>query len=161
MLDWLGSVHVKERTATRVELGLTRGTTWTGWGLAGGGSWLISLGAAWSMLLGVVILALGVLLGTLQRRLVFDRDDGLLRSEQRIFGIRRRHAIPLFHLRSVVVAARRGGIHIAYVERRIGRSIHLDEARRPAPLLALAEAIAEVAELRLVYDATTRVAVSD
>jgi hypothetical protein len=113
------------------------------------------------MLLGVVVLALGVLLSTLQRRLVFDREDGLLRSEQRVLGIRRRAAIPLFHLRSVVVAARRGGIYVAYVERRIGRPIHLDEARRPAPLLALAEAIAEVAELRLVYDATTRVAVSD
>lgn len=161
MLDWLGSVQVKERSATRVELGLTRGTTWTGWGLAAGGGWLISLGALWATLVGVLVLAVGVLLGTLQRRLVFDRDDGLLRSEQRIFGVRRRHAIPLFHLRSVVVSARRGGIYIAYVERRIGRSIHLDEARRPAPLLALAEAIAEVAELRLVYDATTRVAVSD
>jgi|SRR5665647_2868096 len=161
VLDWLGSVQVKERTPTRVELGLTRGTAWTGWGLAAGGGWLISVGALWSMLLGAVVLGLGVLLGTLERRLVFDRDDGLLRSEQRIFGIRRRAAIPLFHLRSVVVAARRGGIYIAYVERRIGRSIHLDEARRPAPLLALAEAIAEVAELRLVYDATTRVAVSD
>ena len=161
MLDWLGSVQVKARTATRVELGLTSGTTWTGWALAACGGWLISLGALWSMLLGAVVLGLGVLLGTLQRRLVFDRDEGLLRSEQRIFGIRRRAAIPLFHLRSVVVAARRGGIYIAYVERRLGRSIHLDEARRPAPLLALAEAIAEVAELRLVYDATTRVAVSD
>jgi len=161
VLDWLGSVQVKERSPTRVELGLTRGTAWTGWGLASGGGWLISLGALWSMLLGVVVLALGVLLATLQRRLVFDRDDGLLRSEQRVFGIRRRAAIPLFHLRSVVVAARRGGIYVAYVERRIGRPIHLDEARRPAPLLALAEAIAEVAELRLVYDATTRVAVSD
>jgi len=161
VLDWLGSVQVKERSPTRVELGLTRGTAWTGWGLASGGGWLVSLGALWSMLLGVVVLALGVLLATLQRRLVFDRDDGLLRSEQRVFGIRRRAAIPLFHLRSVVVAARRGGIYVAYVERRIGRPIHLDEARRPAPLLALAEAIAEVAELRLVYDATTRVAVSD
>jgi hypothetical protein len=161
VLDWLGSVQVKERSPTRVELGLTSGTTWTGWGLAAGGGWLISLGALWSMLLGALLFGLGVLLGTLQRRLVFDRDDGLLRSEQRVFGIRRRSAIPLFHLRSVVVAARRGGIYIAYVERRLGRSIHLDEARRPAPLLALAEAIAEVAELRLVYDATTRVAVSD
>lgn len=161
MLDWLGSVQVKERSATRVELGLTRGTAWTGWGMAAGGGWLVSLGAAWSMLLGFLLLGLGILLGTLQRRLVFDREDGLLRSEQRILGIQRRAAIPLFHLRSVVVAARRGGIYIAYVERRIGRPIHLDEARRPAPLLALAEAIAEVAELRLVYDATTRVAVSD
>jgi hypothetical protein len=91
---------------------------------------------------------------------VFDRDEGLLRSEQRILGIRRRQAIPLFHLRAVVVAARRG-MYVAYVERRLGGTIHLDEARRPGPLLALAEAIAEVAELRLVYDATTRVAAGD
>ncbi len=161
MLDWLGSVQIRKRTATRVELDLTRATAWTGWGLASGGGWLVSLGALWSLLLGVLLLAIGVLLGTLRRTLVFDREDGLLRSEQRIFGIRRRAAIPLFHLRAVVVAARRGGIYVAYVERRVGGTIHLDEARRPAPLLALAEAIAEVAELRLVYDATTRVAASD
>ena len=160
MFDWLGSVQVKERSPTRVELGLTSGTTWTGWALAAGGGWLITLDALWWILIGAVVLSIGVLLGTLQRRLVFDRDDGLLRSEQRIFGIRRRTAIPLFHLRSVVVA-RRGGIYIAYVERRLGRSIHLDEARRSAPLMVLAEAIAEVAELKLVYEPTTRVAVSD
>lgn len=161
MLDWLGSVQIRKRTPTRVELDLTRATAWTGWGLASGGGWLVTLGALWALLLGVLLLAIGVLLGTLRRTLVFDRDDGLLRSEQRIFGIRRRAAIPLFHLRAVVVAARRGGIYVAYVERRVGGTIHLDEARRPAPLLALAEAIAEVAELRLVYDATTRVAASD
>jgi hypothetical protein len=106
------------------------------------------------------MLGLGILLATLRRRLIFDREDGLLRIEQRIFGIRRRAAIPLFHLRAVVVAARRG-MYVAFVERRIGGTIHLDEARHPPPLLALAEAISEVAELRLVYDATTRVAVSD
>lgn len=161
MLDWLGSVQVRRRTSTRVELDLTRATAWAGWGLAGGGAWLVGLGVLWSVLLGLVLLAIGVLLGTLRRTLVFDRDDGLLRSEQRIFGIRRRAAIPLFHLRAVVVSARRGGIYVAYVERRVGGTIHLDEARRPAPLLALAEAISEVAELRLVYDATTRVAASD
>ena len=93
--------------------------------------------------------------------LVFDREDGLLRSEQTILGIRRRSAIPLFHLRAVVVAARRGEMYVAYVERRMGGTIHLDEARKPGPLLALAEAIADVAELRLVYDATTRMAASD
>jgi hypothetical protein len=54
------------------------------------------------------------------------------------------------------VSARRRGLYVAYVERRVGGTIHLDEARRPAPLLALAEAISEVAELRLVYDATNR-----
>lgn len=161
MLDWLGSVQIRKQTGTRVELELTRATAWTGWGIAAGGAWLVTLAALWSMLVGIVLLAIGVLLGTLRRSLVFDREDGLLRSEQRIFGIRRRAAIPLFHLRAVVVAARRGGIYVAYVERRVGGTIHLDEARRPAPLLQLAEAIAEVAELRLVYDATTRVAASD
>jgi hypothetical protein len=161
VLDWLGSVQIRKRTQSRVELDLTRATAWTGWGLSAGGVWLVTLGAVWAMLAGLFVLAIGGLLGTLRRTLIFDRDDGLLRIEQRILGIRRRAAIPLFHLRAVVVAARRRGMYVAYVERRIGGTIHLDEARRPGPLLALAEAIADVAELRLVYDATTRVAASD
>ena len=160
MLDWLGSVQIRKRTPSRVELDLTRATAWTGWGLAIAGVRLATLGAAWATFGGVIIIGLGVLLGTLRRTLVFDRDDGLLHSEQRFLGIRRRAAIPLFHLRAVVVSARRG-MYVAYVERRIGGTIHLDEARRPGPLLALAEAIADVAELRLVYDATTRIAASD
>ena len=160
MLDWLGSVQIRSRTATRVELALTRATAWTGWGMAAGGGYLVTVGAVWALLLGITGLAGGLLLGTLRWRLVFDREDGLLRSEQRVLGVRRRQAIPLFHLKAVVVAARRG-LYVAYVERRVGGVIHLDEARHPGPLLALAEAIAEVAELRLVYDATTRVAASD
>lgn len=161
MLDWLGSVQIRKRTEARVELDLTRATAWTGWGLAAAGAWIATLGPYWSMLGGGIVLLLGGLLGTLQRKLVFDRDEGLLRIEQRILGIRRRAVIPLFHLRAVVVAARRGGIYVAYVERRVGGTIHLDEARRSGPLLALAEAIADVAELRLVYDATTRMAATD
>lgn len=161
MLDWLGSVQIRTRTSTRVELDLTRATAWSGWALTAIGGYLVALDSVWATLGGLVVLGLGVLLATLRRKLIFDREEGLLRSEQRIFGIRRRAAIPLFHLRAVVVAARRGGIYIAYVERRLGGTIHLDEARRSAPLLALAEAISEVAELRLVFDATTRVAASD
>jgi hypothetical protein len=161
VLDWLGSVQIRKRTANRVELDLTRATAWTGWGLAGVGIRLIMVGGLWASALGVLVLGMGVLLATLRRKLVFDREDGLLRSEQRILGIRRRAAIPLFHLRAVVVAARRSGMYVAYVERRVGGTIHLDEARRPGPLLTLAEAISEVAELRLVYDATTRIAASD
>jgi hypothetical protein len=161
MLDWLGSVAVRKRTGTRLELDLTRATAWTGWAIAGAGAWLFTLAAVWSIALGVLVTLAGVLLGTLRRKLVFDREDGLLRIEQRVLGIRRRAAIPLFHLRAVVVSARRRGLYVAYVERRVGGTIHLDEARRPTPLLALAEAISEVAELRLVYDFSPRVAASD
>jgi hypothetical protein len=160
VLDWLGSVQIRRRTAERVELDLTRGTAWTGWAIAGSGAGLVFMSSIWAILGGVLLVLLGGLLGTLKRQLVFDRSDGLLLIEQRILGIRRRAAIPLFHLRAVVVSARRG-FYVAYVERRVGGTIHLDEARRPAPLLALAEAIAEVAELKLVYDATTRIAASD
>ena len=161
MLDWLGSVQIRKRTAARVELDLTRATAWTGWAMTLGGIRLAWVGGVWAVLAGVLIAGTGILLATLRRTLVFDRDDGLLRSEQRVFGIRRRAAIPLFHLRAVVVAARRGGMYVAYVERRVGGTIHLDEARRPGPLFALAEAVADVAELRLVYDATTRIAAGD
>lgn len=160
MLDWLGSVQIRKRTGSRVELDLTRATAWTGWALCVIGAYLCWVGHWWT-LGGVVVFGVGILLATLRRTLVFDREEGLLRSEQRIFGVRRRAAIPLFHLRAVVVAARRGGIYVAYVERRLGGTIHLDEARRSAPLLALAEAISEVTELRLVFDATTRIAASD
>lgn len=160
MLDWLGSVQIRTRSSTRVELDLTRATAWSGWALSAVGGYLCWRGGVW-IILGIAVLALGILLATLRRKLVFDRDEGLLRSEQRILGIRRRAAIPLFHLRAVVVAARRGGMYVAYVERRLGGTIHLDEARRSAPLLTLAEAISEVAELRLVFDATTRAAASD
>ena len=161
MLDWLGSVAVRQRTAKRLELDLTRATAWTGWGMTAVGGWLFTLATLWASLLGVLVVGIGVLLATLRRRLIFDRDDGLLQVEQRVLGIRRRAAIPLFHLRAVVVSARRRGLYVAYVERRVGGTIHLDEARRPAPLLELANAISEVTELRVVYDATTRVAASD
>jgi hypothetical protein len=161
VLDWLGSVQIRKRSANRVELDLTRATSWTGWAVAAGGARVAWIGPMWALVVGGVLFASGVLLATLHRHLVFDREDGLLRSEQRIFGIKTRSAIPLFHLRAVVVAARRGGMYVAYVERRMGGTIHLDEARKPGPLLALAEAIADVAELRLVYDATTRMAASD
>ena len=161
MLDWLGSVQIRRRSPSRVELDLTRATAWTGWGLVAGGVRLLWMHVLPATLGGILVLGLGILLATLRRKLVFDREDGLLRSEQRILGIRRKAAIPLFHLRAVVVEAKKHGLYVAYVERRLGGTIHLDEARRPAPLLALAEAIAEVAELRLVYDATTVMVAAD
>lgn len=161
MLDWLGSVAIRKRTDSRLELELTRATAWTGWAIAGVGGWLFTLAAVWAWIVGVFVVAVGLLLGTLRRRLVFDREDGLLHIEQRALGIRRRAAIPLFHLRAVVVSARRHGLYVAYVERRVGGTIHLDEARHSAPLMELANAISDVTELKVVYDATTRIAASD
>jgi hypothetical protein len=160
VLDWLGSVHVRARTAARVELELTRATAWTGWAIVAAGGALIWLGG-WAAAAGALVGGGGLLLATLRRTLVFDRDEGLLRSEHRVLGVRRRTSIPLFHLRAVVVAAKRRGLYAAFVERRLGGAIHVDEARGAARLLELAEAIAEVAELRLVFDATTRLAASD
>ena len=156
MLDWLGSVQVRKRTKSRVELHLTRGTSITGWGLVAAAMWLATVNVLWAWIAAAFVGLVGLLLATLERSLVFDKDDGLLRMEQRILGFRRKIVVPLFHLRSVVVALRAGGLYVAYLERRVGDSIHLDEARNPAPLLALAEAITEVTELRMVYDATTR-----
>src|SRR5690606_39629918 len=70
MLDWLGSVQIRKRTSTRVELELTRATAWAGWIRCTGGGWLAALAAAWSIVLGVFVIAAGVLLGTLRRSLV-------------------------------------------------------------------------------------------
>jgi len=167
MLDWIGTLRVRARSAGRVELCLSRSTSLAGWVVLAGGAALAAAcwrwavpGLAWA--LPSLVLALGALLATVRRELVFDRDDGVLRIEQRLLGIASRAVVPLFHLRAVVIAARPGARigprFIAYVDRRIGNAIHLDESQRCASLLHIAEAIAEVAELRLVYDATTRAA---
>ena len=169
MLDWIGSLRIRRRSATRVELCLSRATAVAGWFLLVLGA--IAALALWhlSLLLAAVPGVAGVfglVLATLRRELVVDRDDGLLRVEQRVLGLASRASIPLFHLRAVVIAARGDGEQaslgprfIAYLDRRVGGQIHLDESRRCASLMPLAKAIAEVAELRLVYDATARAAV--
>jgi hypothetical protein len=167
-LDWIGSLRIRHRSKHRVELCLTRATSVAGWVLVGAGgatgaaAWTVS---AWLAILPALVAAGGLLLGTLRRTLVFDRDDGLLRVEQTILGITTRAAIPLFHLRAVVLAARAstdratlGPRFVAFLDRRVGSAIHLDESRRAAQLKPLVEAIAEVTELRLVYDISSRAA---
>ncbi len=167
MLDWIGTLRVRVRSARKLELCLTRSTVAAGWVVVvasvvlGALVWRWDLPqAAWT--LPGVVLVFGALLASLRRQLIFDRDDGVLRIEQQLFGITSRSVVPLFHLRAVVISARIGARvgprFVAYVDRRIGDPIHLDESQRCATLLTIAEAIAEVAELRLVYDATTRAA---
>lgn len=167
MLDWIGSLRVRVHSSMRVELSLSRSTQLAGIGLIVVG--MLLLRAAWSLSpwllpIPVLLASFGGLLVTLRRRLIFDRSAGLLRMEQGALGVVSRTQIPLFHLRAVVVMARGdSGIlpwmhparYLAYLDRRVGEAIYLDEARRCATLLPMAEAIAEVAELRLEYDATS------
>ena len=65
-----------------------------------------------------------------------------------MLGVTSRVEIPLFHLRAVVVLAQPGGPrkskYVAFVDRRVGEPIYLDEASRVARLMKIAEAIAAV-----------------
>lgn len=164
MLDWIGSLRIREHSRRRVVLGLSRTTQLAGGVLAVVGFGLAVVAWPLSPLVAaapLVIAGLGVLLISLRRDLTVDREAGVLKVEQRAFGLGSRVIVPLFHLRAVVVAARPAGVglfdqtgrFVAHLERRIGPSIYLDEARRCAALLELAEAIADVAEVRLEYDA--------
>lgn len=166
MFDWIGSLRIRERSAGRVVLSLSRSTQLAGLILVVIGSvvtaraWPVSV---WLAFLPALLALFGGLLATLRRELVVDKEAGVLRVDQSAFGLANRQVVPLFHLRAVVVMARpRGEIarglpaaarYIAYLDRRVGEAIFLDEARRCASLLRMAEAIADVAELRLEYSA--------
>jgi hypothetical protein len=152
MLDWLASVAVVRKSERRIELAVTAATRWAGWALTTAATALAAWGWMIAPLLAAfpaVIALVGFLLATTRRRLVFDLDDGLLRVEQRVLGMRSRLAVPLFHLRAVVVAAEEHHF-VAYLERRLGGRIRIDDSRHLAPLVALARQICEVAQLRLI-----------
>ena len=169
MFDWPGSLRMREHTSRRVVLSLSSTTRVVGLLILAIGlflsveAWAIS---PWLTVLPAVLCAAGALLASLSRRLVFDREAGVLRVSQRTLFVANQSVVPLFHLRAVVIMARpetgptiigANSRFIAFVERRVGEDIYLDEARRCAKLLKMAEAIAEVAELRLEYDAMSRV----
>jgi hypothetical protein len=164
MFDSIGSLRMRAHSDQRVELDLARTTQLAGWTLLVIGGYLSMM--AWPVSHYLLIMTGGLtlfggLLASLRRRLTFDRDDGVLRIEQRVLGFTSRAVVPLFHLRAVVIAARHSDDSllgpprfVAYVDKRVGGVIPLDESRRCASLLRMGEAIAEVADLRLEYDAT-------
>jgi hypothetical protein len=171
MLDWIGSLRIRETTQLRIVLSLSWSTRVVGMMVFCSAIYLAYLAwpvSRWLAIAPAVLAGLGALLATVHRRLVFDREAGVLRVEQRVFGLASRAVVPLFHLRAVVIRVRTGesgslpGLsserYIAYVERRVGEDIYLDESRRCAYLLRMAEDIADLAELRLEYDATSRAA---
>ena len=172
MLDWIGSLRIRERSPLRVVLAVSPATRLVGLVLLVAGAWAAYRGWAVSPWLAVapgLLALLGLVLVSLHRRLVFDREAGVLRVDQRVLGWGSRAVVPLFHLRAVVVRARAveslpllsrvaaPSRYAAVIERRVGEDIFLDESRRCAYLLRIAEAVAEIAEIRLEYDATSRV----
>jgi len=154
----LGAMEIRSRSAAQIEIGIGRSTALAGWlcalvgtlaaiALAESSPWLI--GAAIAIGLG------GIIVATAVHQLIFDRDAGVLRIERSIAGLRSRTVVPLFHLRALVVRSRGvGSGYRAVIERRIGEPILIDTRDRPGPLYDLVRAIADVTELRLVYDAT-------
>lgn len=169
MLDWVGSLRMRESSHGRVVLSLSRTTRVAGGVLLVSAAvvtwWLWPVSRYLALAPGALAL-LGLLLVSLQRQLIFDREAGVLRVDQSAFGLANRSIVPLFHLRAVVIVAREDPVDgldklvgprkfVAYVERRVGDAIYLDESKRCASLMAMAEAIAEVAEVRLEYDATS------
>jgi hypothetical protein len=171
MFDWIGSLRIQESSQRRVVLGVSSATRLAGLVLLAAGGWAAYRGwsvSPWLAVAPALLALLGAALVSLRRRLVFDRAAGVLEVEQRVLGWGSRAVVPLFHLRAVVIRARAGGglpwvdrvvapsRYTAIIERRVGEEIFLDEARRCAYLLRMAEAVAEIAEIRLEYDATSR-----
>jgi hypothetical protein len=169
MFDWIGSLRVTEKNRMRVALKLSPATALVGWVMAIGGgilAWRAYSISGLLALLPAAVALFGLAVTTLRREMVFDREAGVLRMDQSAFGIKNRQVIPLFHLRAVVIVARASNLprrllsasgFVAYVDRRVGDAIFLDEAQRSAGLFRMAEAIADVAELRLEYEAAPSV----
>jgi hypothetical protein len=158
----LGSLRIRRRSARRIELTVSRATHLVGWLASGagalGGAWLFAYSLFAAILAGLFALG-GVVVATMRHDLCFDREDGVLRIDQRLAGVPRHAVVPLFHLKAIVVKARASGRGFeALIERRVGEPILLDTDDHPGPLYQLAQAVSDVAGLRLVYDATARAA---
>lgn len=157
----LGSLRIRRRSPRRIELAVSRATHLLGWVTTAvgmiAGLWLVTWSLAAAAAAGLLALG-GAVVATMRHDLCFDRDDGVLRIDERLAGLPRHAVVPLFHLKAIVVKARSGGGFVAQIVRRVGEPIVLDTDDRPGPLYALAQAVADAAGLRLIYDATTRAA---
>lgn len=151
-------MRVRSRSATRLVLSMGRLTTTLGWiGLASSliAAFALAPISRWLAGAACVVAAAAWLVASARHRLEFDRDDGVLRIDRRIGGLGTHAVIPLFHLRAVVVRSRgEGRGFVAVLERRAGGTIVIDTSDRAAPLYRLVRSIADVTDLRLVYDAT-------
>lgn len=153
----LGAMRIRSQDSVRIELGISRATALTGWlgALVASVAAVLLAGTPWLLGVALVLALGGLVVATAIHQLIFDRDGGVLRIERSVAGLRSRTVIPLFHLRALVVKSRGlGRGYVAVIERRVGEPIVIDTRDRPGPLYELVRAIADVTELRLVYDAT-------
>lgn len=154
----LGAMRIRSQDAARIELGIGRSTALAGWigaALASAAAIALASSSPWLLGLALAVALIGVVVATAVHRLVFDREGGVLRIERNIAGLSSKSVVPLFHLRALVVRSRGVGRgFVALIERRVGEPIVIDTRDRPGPLYDLVRAIADVTELRLVYDAT-------
>lgn len=166
MMNRLGGLRVSERSSEHILLQQTRPTHAVGALLVAVGAlslvWMWGWGPRILLLAPLLVAFLGVLMVTLEREIRVDRSAGTVEIRQSIFGMGRRSIVPLFHFRAVVISASpssdglkgRDGHYTVLLDRRVGTPIYVDEDRHCADLMTMAEAIADVAELRLEYDAT-------
>jgi len=170
MFDWLGSLELKEQAQTRAVFGLSKGTRTAGAVLFAVGFYFAARAfpvTPWLALVPALLSLLGLVLVTLRRRVVVDKEAGIMTVFQSAFGIGNEIKFPLFHLRAVVIVARPkrasdalaflpgSARFVAYFDRRVGEVVFLDESARCANLLRMAELIADVAGVRLEYEAPT------
>ncbi len=168
MLDWLGTLEIQEKNEAKLKVGSTALSRNVGWALlvfGGLGSLLLWSDSPWRGFGPGLLAIIGALLATLKREIVVDKRAGVVRVKQSVLGLGSQSEIPLFHLRAVVIFAKPkelrpwwefsiGPRYVAYLDKRVGDAVYLDESRKCASLLKLGEAISDMADVRLEYDAT-------
>lgn len=152
-LAQVGALVVRQRSATRIELGLARSTRFAGaiTCLLGAALAMARSSAAISVLAGLVV-GLGLLLLAMRRTVVVDLTDGVVTVAEGFGALAARRVVPLFHVRGILISGGRRG-YVAVLQLRVGEPIRLDDDPRPARLLAMAEALAEVTAWRTIFRA--------
>ena len=156
----IAGLSIRAHSREHIELSLSRLTRVAGLVALGLSLLLVSIalprGGYW-WALPAVVAAMGAALWSAQRSVVVDRRAGVVVSEQRIFGLGGQSRIPLFHLRAIVVkvvpTASGGERFVLLLDRRVGEPVMLDDSTAGDDLVNMGKKLAEVADVRFVFDA--------
>ncbi len=164
MFDVIGSMRVVHAGEGTVVVGLKPTTRWAGrvalvlslfvfWSLLGGPAWLL--------VFPMILVTLSTLVMTLERTIHFSKADGVAKVKEGFWGRSKEKTIPLFHVRAVMIKAKGkdaklSSNFVCYLSLRAGGYVFIDESKRSAPLIKIADAICEQSGLRLEFDATLK-----